>query len=51
MGTDLNLHRKTATVPLRTDEDRARAKEILNRERTWLYVPTLALDCPHLIAF
>ncbi|KAF8499925.1 hypothetical protein JB92DRAFT_2743342 [Gautieria morchelliformis] len=38
MATDLNLHRKTATPPQHTstDADHARAKEILNRERTWL---------------
>ncbi|KAF8582334.1 hypothetical protein K439DRAFT_1413481 [Ramaria rubella] len=36
MGTDLNLHRKTATVSQPTEEDRARIKEVLNRERTWL---------------
>ncbi|KIJ24429.1 hypothetical protein M422DRAFT_62342 [Sphaerobolus stellatus SS14] len=36
MATDLNLHRKTTIHPPNTDEERARAREIFNRERTWL---------------
>jgi len=36
VGTDLNLHRKTTAISHRNDEERARAREILNRERTWL---------------
>ncbi|GJJ12364.1 hypothetical protein Clacol_006605 [Clathrus columnatus] len=38
MATDLNLHRKSNmdTNSASTDEERARAREILNRERTWL---------------
>ena len=37
MGTDLNLHRKTTVASQFTDESHARVKEVLNRERTWLY--------------
>lgn len=36
MGTDLNLHRKTATVSPDTPEGRARDIEVHNRERTWI---------------
>ncbi|PAV23778.1 hypothetical protein PNOK_0084600 [Pyrrhoderma noxium] len=36
MATDLNLHRRTATLGQDTQEGRARDKEVHNRERTWL---------------
>ncbi|TFY50976.1 hypothetical protein EVG20_g11227, partial [Dentipellis fragilis] len=36
MATDLNLHRKTATISLPTEEGKARDREVHNRERTWL---------------
>lgn len=36
MGTDLNLHRKTATSSSDTEESRARDVEVHNRERTWI---------------
>ncbi|KAH8117092.1 fungal-specific transcription factor domain-containing protein [Phellopilus nigrolimitatus] len=36
MATDLNLHRKTATLGQDTPEGCARDKEVHNRERTWL---------------
>ncbi|KAI9510279.1 fungal-specific transcription factor domain-containing protein [Russula earlei] len=36
MATDLNLHRKTATVSPETPEGKARDQEVHNRERTWL---------------
>lgn len=36
MATDLNLHRRTATLGQDTPEGRARDKEVHNRERTWL---------------
>ncbi|KAJ7578465.1 fungal-specific transcription factor domain-containing protein [Mycena floridula] len=36
MGTDLNLHRKTAVASQDTQEGRARDLEVHNRERTWL---------------
>ncbi|KAI5122222.1 hypothetical protein M0805_002711 [Coniferiporia weirii] len=36
MATDLNLHRKTATLGQNTPEGRARDIEVHNRERTWL---------------
>ncbi|KAF8635502.1 hypothetical protein AX17_003892 [Amanita inopinata Kibby_2008] len=35
MGTDLNLHRKTAITSQDTQEGRARDVEVHNRERTW----------------
>jgi len=36
MATDLNLHRKTATMSPETPEGKARDHEVHNRERTWL---------------
>ncbi len=36
MATDLNLHRKSATVSPDTPEGKARDLEVHNRERTWL---------------
>ncbi|KAI0306674.1 fungal-specific transcription factor domain-containing protein [Multifurca ochricompacta] len=36
MATDLNLHRKTATISPETPEGKARDQEVHNRERTWL---------------
>lgn len=36
MATDLNLHRKTATMSPETEEGKARDREVHNRERTWL---------------
>lgn len=55
MATDLNLHRKTAAVPHNTDADRARVKEVLNRERTWLYaivyIPAIVLSSSSPIAY
>jgi hypothetical protein len=37
MATDLNLHRKSMTSGLDTEEGRARDLEIINRERCWLH--------------
>ncbi|ORY34671.1 fungal-specific transcription factor domain-domain-containing protein [Naematelia encephala] len=37
MATDLNLHRKSITSGLDTEEGRARDLEIINRERCWLH--------------
>ncbi|KAK4688546.1 hypothetical protein P7C73_g1570, partial [Tremellales sp. Uapishka_1] len=37
MATDLNLHRKSLTSGLDTEEGRARDLEIINRERCWLH--------------
>lgn len=36
MGTDLNLHRKTAVISQDTPEGKARDVEVHNRERTWI---------------
>jgi Fungal specific transcription factor domain len=36
MGTDLNLHRKTAVKSSDTPEGKARDLEVHNRERTWI---------------
>ncbi|KII88176.1 hypothetical protein PLICRDRAFT_54030 [Plicaturopsis crispa FD-325 SS-3] len=36
MGTDLNLHRKTAVTSQDSPEGRARDMEVHNRERTWV---------------
>ncbi|TFK30236.1 hypothetical protein FA15DRAFT_581395 [Coprinopsis marcescibilis] len=36
MGTDLNLHRKTAVTSADTTEGKARDIEVHNRERTWI---------------
>ncbi|TFK36330.1 fungal-specific transcription factor domain-containing protein [Crucibulum laeve] len=36
MGTDLNLHRKTAVTSVDTQEGKARDHEVHNRERTWI---------------
>jgi hypothetical protein len=36
MGTDLNLHRKTAMTSQDTKEGKARDVEVHNRERMWI---------------
>lgn len=36
VATDLNLHRKSQLSGKDTDESKARDREIINRERTWL---------------
>jgi hypothetical protein len=37
MATDLNLHRKSVTSSIDTEEGHIRDREILNRERCWLH--------------